>query len=246
MLEILERLERWEPRRAARSPAPEPGPHRGPHAVPTNPRSQGGATSVNTLTRRAAGVSAIIGVVLAAGSVAANAAGRLVIGDGSGNRTVTATGNTTINAPSNLCANPVDASAVCDNDQDDVSAGLGAAPDGPVVGTGSGNLDQTVLGNTSTHTPLNTCGNPVSAVDQEPPAEPPAPATAQVASGQAAELNGAADRTANGVQEQPARPVGQRGPRRRRLRRLAVQRPACPRRHRGRSGPRNYPSAPYP
>jgi hypothetical protein len=148
---------------------------------------------VNTLTRRAAGVSAIIGVVLAAGSVAANAAGRLVIGDGSGNRTVTATGNTTINAPSNLCANPVDASAVCDNDQDDVSAGstgLGGAPDGPVVGTGSGNLDQTVLGNTSTHTPFNTCGNPVSAVDQEPPAEPPAPATAQVASGQAAELNG--------------------------------------------------------
>lgn len=96
---------------------------------------------MKTLTRRATGVSAIIGVVLAAGSVAANAAGRLVIGDGSGNRTFTATGNTTINAPSNLCANPVDASAVCDN-------------------------------------------------DQEPPAEPPAPATAQVASGQAAEPNG--------------------------------------------------------
>ena len=96
----------------------------------------------------------------------------VVLGNGSGNKTIVSTGNTNVNAPVNVCGNPVNAplgtvaAAQCDNEQNNVSAGSADADgsDGPsvVVGDGSGLDSETLLGNTSTNTPTNTCGNPES------------------------------------------------------------------------------------
>ncbi len=189
-------------------------------------------------TKRAAGVSAIIGGLLVAGSVAANAADlplvsslplvgngqqqaapavpqhiavpqvgtstaatpkhesttqkatvsrgarpaygngehgddpSVVVGNGSGNKTIVGTGNTNVNAPVNVCGNPVNtplgiaAAAQCDNQQDNLSAGSASADDsdGPsvVIGNGSGLDTETLIGGTNTNTPVNTCANPIN------------------------------------------------------------------------------------
>src|SRR6266511_2283228 len=90
-------------------------------------------------------------------------------GYGSGNKTIVGTGNTSVNAPVNVCGNPINAplgiaaAAQCDNEQNSVSAGSADdGSDGPsvVVGDGSGLDTETLLGNTDTNTPVNTCGNP--------------------------------------------------------------------------------------
>lgn len=98
--------------------------------------------------------------------------GSVVVGNGSGNKTIVSTGNTNVNAPVNVCGNPVNAplgtvaAAECDNEQNNVSAGSASADgnDGPsvVVGDGSGLDTETLLGNTNTNTPVNTCANPES------------------------------------------------------------------------------------
>jgi hypothetical protein len=96
----------------------------------------------------------------------------VVIGDGSGIRTIDGTGNTSTNAPVNDCGNPVNnalgiaAAAQCDNEQNSVSAGSvdadGSDGSSVVIGNGSGLDTETLLGNTDTNTPVNTCGNPVN------------------------------------------------------------------------------------
>src|SRR6266511_3785923 len=73
----------------------------------------------------------------------------VVVGNGSGNP---------INAPLGIAA-----AVQCYNEQNSVSAG--SADDGSdglsvVVGDGSGLDTETLLGNTDTNTPVNTCGNP--------------------------------------------------------------------------------------
>ena len=94
----------------------------------------------------------------------------VVVGNGSGNKTIVGTGNTSVNAPVNVCGNPINAplgiaaAAQCDNEQNSVSAGSADdGSDGPsvVVGDGSGLDTETLQGNTDTNTPTNTCGNPV-------------------------------------------------------------------------------------
>jgi len=96
----------------------------------------------------------------------------VVVGNGSGNKIIDGTGNTNVNAPVNVCGNPVNAplgiaaAAQCDNEQNNVSAGSTDADgsDGPsvVVGDGSGLDTETLLGDTNTNTPVNTCANPES------------------------------------------------------------------------------------
>jgi hypothetical protein len=206
--------------------------------VPSNVKTRRRSNSVKIWSKRAAGVGAIIGGLLVAGSVAANAADlplasslplvgngqqqqaapavpanmavpqvgnskaarpkhavthqkaevsrarpgygddthgddpSVVVGNGSGNKNIVSTGNTNVNAPVNVCGNPVNAplgiaaAAQCDNEQNNVSAGSAGADgsDGPsvVVGDGSGLDTETLLGNTNTNTPTNTCGNPES------------------------------------------------------------------------------------
>ncbi len=93
----------------------------------------------------------------------------VVVGNGSGNKTIVGTGNTSVNAPVNACGNAINsplgiaAAAQCDNEQNSVSAGSAdtGGSDGPsvVVGDGSGLDTETLLGNTDTNTPVNTCGN---------------------------------------------------------------------------------------
>jgi len=94
----------------------------------------------------------------------------VVVGNGSGNKTIVGTGNTSVNAPVNVCGNPINAplgiaaAAQCDNEQNSVSAGSADdGSDGPsvVVGDGSGLDTETLQGNTDTNTPMNTCGNPM-------------------------------------------------------------------------------------
>src|SRR5437870_5320931 len=87
----------------------------------------------------------------------------VVIGNASGIRTIVGTGNTSVNAPVNVCGNAINsplgiaAAAQCDNEQNSVSAGSADA-DGS---DGSGLDTEALLGNTDTNTPVNTCGNPV-------------------------------------------------------------------------------------
>lgn len=96
----------------------------------------------------------------------------IVLGNGSGNKTIVGTGNTNVNAPVNVCGNPVNgplgvaATAACDNQQDNLAAGSASSGDDDgdsiVIGSGSGLDTETLLGNTNTNTPLNTCANPVN------------------------------------------------------------------------------------
>jgi hypothetical protein len=102
-----------------------------------------------------------------------NGSNRVVIGNASGTRTLVGTGNTNVNAPINVCGNPINgplgvsATADCDNKQDNLSAGSTNFGEGDensvIVGTGSGTETQALLGNTNIHAPINTCGNPVNA-----------------------------------------------------------------------------------